>query len=105
MSYTPLHIGSTPIHPTKPGGIGDYVRLHDETWSKITGVDDMDPFLMTVVSSSDHWMFIASNGGLTAGRKNPDNALFPYYTDDKIMDSPETTGSKTIFRVQFNGRI
>ncbi|MCW8849750.1 MAG: hypothetical protein OQJ81_07190, partial [Melioribacteraceae bacterium] len=51
------------------------------------------------MSNSDHWMFISSNGGLTAGRKNPDNALFPYYTDDVIHASNEITGSKTIVKV------
>ncbi|MBN1562015.1 hypothetical protein JW998_17310, partial [candidate division KSB1 bacterium] len=36
---------------------------------------------------------------LTAGRINPDNALFPYYTDDRIHDSCDQTGSKTILLV------
>ena len=29
----------------------------------------MAPFLMSLVSDSDHWMFISSNGALTAGRQ------------------------------------
>ena len=45
-------------------------------------------------------MFISSTGGLTAGRKNSDFALFPYYTDDKITESAETTGSKTVILVR-----
>jgi hypothetical protein len=44
-------------------------------------------------------MFLSSNGGITAGRKNPDNALFPYNTVDKIQDSGEITGSISIFLV------
>ncbi|NNK39788.1 MAG: hypothetical protein HKP45_03930, partial [Winogradskyella sp.] len=36
---------------------------------------------------------------VTAGRKNSEFALFPYYTDDKITESSETTGSKSIFRI------
>jgi hypothetical protein len=44
-------------------------------------------------------MFISSNGGLSAGRKNSDNSFFPYYTDDKITESSEITGSKTIIQV------
>jgi hypothetical protein len=36
---------------------------------------------------------------LSAGRKNADYALFPYYTDDKITESAEITGSKSIFLV------
>jgi len=67
---------------------------------KISDADVLDPFLMSVVSNSDHWMFIASNGGLTAGRKNAQYALFPYYTDDKLIDLADITGSKTIFQVK-----
>jgi hypothetical protein len=63
----------------------------------------MRPFFMSIVSDSNHWMFIGSNGGLTAGRKDAEYALFPYYTDDKIVESAETTGSKTIFLVQGEG--
>lgn len=105
MSKTQLYIGSTPIHAKKNGGEGEYLRMNGETWCKISGFDAMETFFMTIVSSSDHWMFIASNGSLTAGRKNPESALFPYYTDDKIIDSPEITGSKTIFRVLKNGKL
>ncbi len=59
---------------------------------------------MSVVSNSNHWMFISSNGGLTAGRKNPQFALFPYYTDDKLTELAHTTGSKTIFQAQKDGK-
>lgn len=76
---------------------GEFVNLDGESFYKIAGYNKMDPFFMTVVSNSDHWMFISSNGALTAGRKNPDHALFPYYTVDKIQDSPEITGCKTVF--------
>ena len=58
---------------------------------------------MSIVSDSNHWMFISSNGGLTAGRKNSEFSLFPYYTDDKITESSDITGSKSIFHVQKNG--
>ncbi len=59
---------------------------------------------MSIVSDSNHWMFISSNGGMTAGRKNSEFALFPYYTDDKITESAELTGSKSIFRVNSGDR-
>ncbi|NIP14296.1 MAG: hypothetical protein GWM88_06035, partial [Pseudomonadales bacterium] len=61
--------------------------------------DLMSPFFMSIASASDHWLFISSNGGLTAGRRDSDNALFPYYTEDKIHDSADHTGSRTILRV------
>ena len=83
---------------------GEYVVIDSEEFYKIANYDNMPPFFMSIVSNSDHWMFISSNGGVTAGRKNPDNALFPYYTDDKIHDSSEITGSKTILRITFDKR-
>jgi len=81
------------------------VSLNDETYYKISNVNKIRPFFMSVLSDSNHWMFISSNGGLTAGRKNADHALFPYYTDDKITRSNELTGSKTIFKVSCDGEI
>ena len=60
---------------------------------------------MCIVSDSNHWMFISSNGGLSAGRKNSEFALFPYYTDDKITESADITGSKTIFQIDNNEQL
>ncbi|MBN2011875.1 hypothetical protein JW960_21280 [candidate division KSB1 bacterium] len=94
------YIGSTKCqHQTKHVS-GHYVDIDNEQFYKISNYDAMPPFLMSIVSDSDHWMFIASNGGVTAGRKNPDNALFPYYTDDRIYDAADQTGSKTIIRLE-----
>ena len=76
------------------------MTIEGETYYKISSVDQMRPFFMSIVSHSDHWMFLASNGGLSAGRVNSDHALFPYYTDDKITEAAETTGSKTIVLVE-----
>ncbi|MCZ8355415.1 MAG: hypothetical protein O9340_11810 [Cyclobacteriaceae bacterium] len=59
---------------------------------------------MSIVSQADHWLFIGSNGGICAGRKNAENALFPYYTDDKIIESAENTGSKTSIRITKNNK-
>jgi len=77
---------------------GKSVVIKNETYYKIENHDAIRPFFMSIVSDSNHWMFISSNGGLTAGRKNSEYALFPYYTDDKITESFEITGSKTIIR-------
>lgn len=76
------------------------VTIDNESYFKISNSDALRPFFMSIVSDSNHWMFISSNGGLTAGRKNSDYSLFPYYTDDKVTESTEITGSKTIFQVQ-----
>jgi hypothetical protein len=81
------------------------VVIDGEKFFVINDVDHLRPFFMSIVSESDHWMFIASNGGLSAGRKNAEYALFPYYTDDKITESAEMTGSKSIFRVHAQGKV
>ena len=62
---------------------------------RIKNVDQMDPFLMSLTSSDNHWMFISSNGALTAGREKADHSLFPYITDNLIHNSLNTTGPKT----------
>ena len=82
---------------------GKLISFENEKYYKITNSDEMRPFFMSIVSDSNHWMFISSNGGLTAGRKNSEFSLFPYYTDDKITESSDITGSKSIFHVQKNG--
>ncbi|MCA9956207.1 MAG: hypothetical protein KC434_15870, partial [Anaerolineales bacterium] len=84
---------------------GKFVELMGETFYQIAHYDQMPPFFMSLVSSSDHWLFIASTGGLTAGRTNAESALFPYETEDKITAHSELTGPKTIVRVLRNGRI
>jgi hypothetical protein len=83
---------------------GELVTLANESYYKISNSHTMRPFFMTIVSDSNHWMFISSNGGLTAGRKNAEYALFPYYTDDKITDLAETTGCKSIFHITKNNK-
>lgn len=88
---------------TKQKVEGQFVHIDDEKYYLIENYDAMQPFFISLASDSNHWMYISSTGGLTAGRKNPDNALFPYYTDDKISESAEITGSKTIFQLKING--
>ncbi|MBL7844274.1 MAG: hypothetical protein JNK44_10455 [Cyclobacteriaceae bacterium] len=80
------------------------VRIDNEVYFQISNVDKMRPFFMSILSDSNHWIFIGSNGGLSAGRKDAEHALFPYYTDDKIVESSELTGSKTIIRIQKNDK-
>jgi hypothetical protein len=75
------------------------VTLDEEVYFKISNSDAMRPFFMSIVSDANHWLFISSNGGLTAGRKDSEQALFPYTTDDKITESAEITGSKSLFRI------
>jgi hypothetical protein len=83
----------------------DVTTIEGEQFYKISNHDKMRPFFMSIVSDSNHWMFISSNGGLTAGRKNAEFALFPYYTDDKITEFADITGSKSIFQIRFEDKV
>ena len=76
------------------------VLIDGEAYYKITDSGRLRPFFMSITSAYDHWLFISSNGGLTAGRKNSEFALFPYYTDDKVTESVDLTGAKTIIKVK-----
>lgn len=69
-----------------------------EEFFQIQHVDEMEPFFMNIVSGTDLWTFMSSNGGITAGRRSADWALFPYETDDRVTASAENTGSKTLIR-------
>lgn len=83
------------------GGFINFVD--DERYYAIKNFDKMSPFFISVVSDSDHWLFISSCGGLTAGRVSPETAIFPYVSVDKIHDSSSYTGCKTMMRVEVNG--
>lgn len=96
---TNIYIGNTPTQLEATPIEGSYVQLLGETYYRIRHYDQMAPFFMSLVSSADHWLFISSTGGLTAGRINAESALFPYETDDKLAAHNEHTGSKTIFLV------
>ncbi|WP_447028005.1 hypothetical protein [Vibrio parahaemolyticus] len=86
-------------HYSCPAVEGSFVDLDGEHYYKISHVDQMTPFFISVVSASDHWLFISSTGSLSAGRIRPENALFPYKSVDHIHESAENTGSKTIVKV------
>ncbi len=79
------------------------VEIEGEAHYKIADSDSMPPFLVNLVSPNNHWMFIASNGALTAGRRNADHALFPYCTQDKLFESSHTVGSFTGLWVSVSG--
>ncbi|MDX2486181.1 MAG: hypothetical protein QNL03_01635 [Gammaproteobacteria bacterium] len=83
---------------------GEFIDQAGERFYAIRNVDKMAPFFVSVVSDSDHWLFVSSTGGLTAGRVSPETALFPYVTVDKIHDSAVHTGSKTILHVKKHDR-
>lgn len=96
MKKRSIYIGSNPLKDSEGEVQGEYVDLDGERFYKISNVQLMSDFFMSIVSASDHWMFISSNGSLSAGRKNSESSLFPYYTVDKIHDFHNITGSKTL---------
>lgn len=96
MSSTKQIKDETPVEITR-------LKIEGENFYCISNFDEIRPFFMSIVSDNNHWMFISSNGALTAGRKNAEYALFPYYTVDKITESFDTTGGKSIFQIIRNG--
>ena len=96
MTHKQIHLGQQLRQTNNDEVGGKYVNIEGETFYQIENYDQMKDFFISVVSDSDHWMFISTRGGLTAGRINAENALFPYYTDDKISDGSPFTGSRTI---------
>ncbi len=99
-----IFCGESILRAPGPVGAGEWVKIDGERFYRIANYHNMPPFLMSVVSGYDHWLFISSTGGLTCGRRDPGNALFPYCTDDKIHDACETTGPQTILLVSQGGR-
>ncbi|MBQ7158291.1 MAG: hypothetical protein IJS09_02540 [Treponema sp.] len=83
---------------------GKQVFLDGEAFYKIEDFDAMDDFFMTITSSSDVWNFCWAQGGISAGRKNCDYPIFPYYTCDKLKDEKGTTGSVTIIKIKSEGK-
>ncbi len=90
------------VSPKEIGGC--YVTREGELFYRIENFDDMDDFFISVVSDSNHWLFISTHGGLSAGRTDCDSALFPYYTEDKIRDNSDHTGSRTIVLLEQENR-
>ena len=77
---------------------GEYVSLEGEAYYRIANSHLMEDFFMSLVGAGDHWMFISSNGALTTGRRNADQALFPYTPDDQLSVARTHTGATTLVR-------
>jgi len=96
-------VAQAPLNGAAHAVQGGLVDIGGERFYRIDNCDAMAPFLMSLASDADHWVFVSSNGALTAGRATPEHALFPYYTDDRIHDSQDQTGGKSILRVASAG--
>jgi hypothetical protein len=86
------------------GPVGELVRFEGEEYYRISCYDALEPFLMTLASDTDLWMFVTSGGGLTAGRVDPDCSIFPYETVDRLHDAHHHTGPVTLVRASLDGR-
>ncbi len=75
-----------------------FVHIDGQVFYKVENSQWLAPFFINVVSACDVWMFLSSKGGITAGRKDAQGAVFPYETDDRLHDQAHT-GSKTIIRI------
>ena len=100
MTKNRIFLGSSELNPALGNVSGGYVTKNDESFYCIENYDAMSDFFISVVSDSNHWLFISTRGGMTAGRTDCDSALFPYYTEDKIRDNSSHTGSRTVLLVE-----
>ena len=97
---SPTQVLNKQADPTSIDGRTDgFYVLDGQKMYRIDSFDRMRPFLMSIVSESDLWMFLSSTGGLTAGRVNEDRAIFPYVTDDLLHKCHRVTGPITLLRV------
>ena len=64
----PIFIGNTRFQQSNQDVSGEFVSILGDVFYKIKNFDSMPPFFMSIVSSSNHWLFISSTGGLSAGR-------------------------------------
>ncbi len=95
-----VFLGNHQLPESESALSGRLVEHGAETFYAIDRAEGLRPFLMSVVSDSDHWLFVSSNGALTAGRRNAKFALCPYTTEDKLTDSAPVSGPHTALLVQ-----
>jgi hypothetical protein len=104
MGRRQIHYGGSVIPEDGASPTGRLVRAFGEECYVIEEPQALRPFLMTIVGDSDPWLFVASNGGLTAGRRSPATALFPYVTEDKLYDAAGVSGPYTALVATRAGR-
>jgi len=91
---------ATPAGSASTAPTGGFVELEGEIHYRISAFQQLEPFLISLASDTDLWMFIASGGGLTAGRVDADGSLFPYRTVDQLHDAHHHTGPVTLIRIR-----
>ena len=61
-----IHIGNLESFNNERKVEGEQIKIENENFYKISNMDNMRPFFMSIVSNSNHWMFISSTGSLSA---------------------------------------
>ena len=97
-------LGNQPVPLAEAKVEGELVQYDGESFYRITHARSHEAVLHEHRRNSDHWLFVASNGGMTAGRKTPKQSLFPYTTEDKIVDGARVTGPYTALLVHSSGK-
>jgi hypothetical protein len=95
-----VFIGASPLPAAADTAESATIIRHGEAFVGIRNVDAMPPFLMSVVSNGNLWLFVGSNSPFTAGRGDADRAIFPYRTADKILRHPGASGACSLFLVE-----
>jgi len=95
-----------PMNQPQPTGTlaEGFVTLDGEDYFRITSLQRLDPFLVSLASDTDLWMFVTSGGGLTAGRVDAEGSLFPYRTIDQLHEAHHHTGPLTLIQVDQENR-
>ena len=99
-----IFLGQQLVNEKKHNIEESFRYIEGEQFYEIKNYRQIPPFFMTITSNTNHWMFISSTGGLTAGRINSESAIFPYYTDDRITENDVNTGPKTILLIEKNNK-
>jgi len=93
-------LGGTVYHSASSRPKAATISIAGEPFIGIQQVNAMPPFLMSIVSNGNVWLFAGSNSAFTAGRTDSDHAIFPYQTVDKILNRPGSGGVRSIFLVE-----
>ena len=90
------------LPPAELSPAGGFVTIDGERYAVINDVDAMAPFLMSIVSDSDVWLFVASNGAFTAGRAEPTTGCSRARRWTRRRDT-NASGARSAFLVRRGG--
>jgi len=97
----------------------EFVTVDGEPYICIRHVDQLNPFLMSVVSDSDHWLFVGSNSPFTAGRIEEEDVdttlglgrpnVWKFYVDGQLSRIRRNThcanGKADTWEIYYNDRL